>query len=350
MHLDCLNDTLDYISNFDFDSGQPKKSPVIEEEEESELASPEKEEFVEPAPKKIRLGMIDAQNYIKSSLPLKSPTEVAKYITDNEITLRNLTIALSILLTDKIVLPSVIEMELDVVFSSSDATTLQSDLNNALIEIIRTIASQDGYAILPELVMSDLTGRLTSATQDDRIATYAHSLAALCRSFERPDVVRTVCYELLLHYSARGLEPNVIAALFSSWSTPFAGLSSFPLPGAWVLSAIAAVTEDVVAGKSALLWEKIKKACIWDTDTSMKAIAELLVANEDTEKTLSNDGDGDNDERNECIEQWVLCSELMRSHFGKAEWVKALRDAEANRNGDAPHISDLLNDYLSSLD
>lgn len=327
------------MHNFVFKSAQ-NEEPSSEESEDdvSDYDEP-------PVPKKVKPGMVSIQNYIKMSISEKDPEEIAEYVTSNEARIRDITIALSVLLTDKIVPPSVVEMELDVVFSSRDTVTMQSSSDNALIEVIRAIASNESYATLPELIMSDLAGRLLSAVpQDDRIATYAHSLASLCRNMNRPDIVRTACYELLLHYSSRGLGPYVIAALLSPWPTPFAGLSSFPLPGAWVLAAMAAITGDVLNRESAAqrpLWEKIRRVCVWDTDTSMNAVAELLVANETAERALSDD-----DIVEECKEQWVLCAELMKSHFGGDEWIRTLKEAEANRTVAAPCTSSLLKDYI----
>lgn len=296
----------------------------------------------------MKMGMMDIQNYIKISISVKGPEEIAEHIVGNEAQLRDVTVALSVLLTDNVVPPSVVEMELDVVSGNGDTVSLQSDATSTLIDIIRIIASRKDYAELPDLIIGDLAGRLitTPSTSDARIATYAHSLAALCRGTERPGVVRAACYELLLGYAARGLEqPHVVAALLSAWPTPFAGLSSFPLPGAWVLAGIAAVARDVVSGRSPLLWEKIRKACVWDADVSVKAVAELLAACDATERALSG-----NNENGDCAEQWILCSELMKTHFGKAEWIQALRDAEASRGrSDAPHTSALLNEYITNL-
>lgn len=295
------------------------------------------------------MGMMEVQNYIKISASMRSPEEIADHIAGHRAQPRDVTVALSVLLTENVVPPSVVEMELDVVSGNGDTVSLESNATSTLIDIVRAVASRKGYAELPDLVLGDLAGRLLTAPPqtDARITTYAHSLAALCRSMERPDIARAACYELLLGYTARGLEPHVVAALLSSWPTPFAGLSSFPLPGAWVLAAIAAVTRDAVSARSPLLWEKVRKACVWDADVSVEAVAGLLAAGGATEEALSKkDRASGNDDG---AEQWVLCSELMRAHFGEAEWTQALRDAEARRTSDAPHTSALLNDYIANL-
>ena len=298
--------------------------------------------------------MADVQRYIELSASTQSPAEIAEYITCSGASLRDVAVALSVLYTNKVVPPAVIEMELTVATESSGAVTLQPSTAGFLTDIVLSIASNSKYVGLPESVMGVLAGRLISAPRDCRAATYAHALCALCRAAMRPDVIRAACYELLRVASAssssssqpQGVEPHTVAALLSSWPAPFAGLSSFPLPGAWVLAAVAAVAEDFMRSDS-VLWEKLRAVCVWDIDTSPEGVARLLLFLKDIDFD-----DDDNDNNDGCsvvvdaAEQWVLCAELMKTHFGKERWRSALKAAVSSTGTQPSFVNKLLSEYI----